>query len=440
MYLHCDYCYLIWKLEIFIVRISKEKGNGMVAVKEDTWWDKGMYWVLLLLAFASNLSTGATSCALGVGALLMIIQGIKTRQLPKIDKGLGRVILMYLLLWCIVAAHSTEPLKSFGDVWATTYRFLPLFFAMIYIKKPEQLKGFFIAFACSVLINDVHVFQQMIMKPGLRPTGFNNTATFLASHMLMAIPMMFLAAKQRFFSMKLRWGMLAIGFLSILVLLVSETRGGWVAFLVGSVLFILLSKKYRRKALAGMGMLLLFITVVCMAYTPFQQRVISTTDMHHSNNTERILMWQSALGIFRDYPVFGVGQDRFGYYYNTQYISPLAKERSSSGDYQDGHGHPHNNILKMAAEGGVVGLGAYLLLHGYVLYRLVCQYRKERWLELSYALIGILIFVGIQMEGLTDTNINQVPIMREYWLLMGILLAGGGVLEKVKAESGHSKE
>ncbi len=44
-----------------------------------------------------------------------------------------------------------------------------------------------------------------------------------------------------------------------------------------------------------------------------------------------------------------------------------------------------------------------------------------------YGLIGILIFMGIQLEGLTDTNMNQVPIMREYWLLMGTLLAAGGM-------------
>ena len=412
----------------------------MDATKKEAWWDKGMYWMLLLLAAASNLSTGITSCALGIGALLMIIQGAKTRQLPKIDRDLGKAILLYLLLGCIVAAHSTEPSRSFGDVWAITYRFLPLFFAMLYIKKPEQLRGIFIAFACSVLINDVHVFQQMIVKPGIRPTGFNNTATFLASHMLMAIPMLFLAAKQRFFSVRLRRGMLAIGLLSILVLIVSETRGGWVAFLVGSIIFILLSDKYRRRALVGMGTLLVLLAVACMAYAPFQQRVLSTMDPHHSTNTERILMWHSALEIFHDYPVFGVGQDRFGYYYNTQYISPLAKERSLTGDYRDGHGHPHNNILKMAAEGGVVGLAAYLFLHGYILYRLVCQYRKERWMKLSYALIGILIFVGIHIEGMTDTNINQVPIMREYWLLMGILLVGGRIVEKTDAAAGHRGE
>ena len=412
----------------------------MDAMKKEAWWDTGMYWVLLLLAVASNLSTGATSFAIGIGALLMIVQSIKTRQLPKIDKGLGKVILLYLLLWCIVAAHSAEPARSFGDVWATAYRFLPLFFAMIYIRRPEHLKGFFIAFVCSVLINDLYALQQVITKPAYRPTGFNNTATFLASHMLMAIPVALLAARQIFFSKHIRWMMAGIGVLSFAVLVLSETRGGWVAFAVVCIVFALLGKGYRKRALMGMGIIAVLFVISCTVYGPFQTRVMSITDPTHQTNTERILMWRSAVEIVKDYPILGIGQDEFAYYYNAKYISPLAKERGSAENPRDGHGHPHNNILKMASEGGIVGLGAFLILHGYILYRLVCQYRKERWMKLSYALFGILIFVGIQMEGLTDTNINQVPIMREYWLLMGMVLIGGRVLEEGKTENCHSRE
>ena len=53
-------------------------------------------------------------------------------------------------------------------------------------------------------------------------------------------------------------------------------------------------------------------------------------------------------------------------------------------------------------------------------------YRKEKAMaKLSYRMIGLLIMIGIQVEGLTDTNLTQVPIMREFWFLMGLLFAAG---------------
>ena len=122
--------------------------------------------------------------------------------------------------------------------------------------------------------------------------------------------------------------------------------------------------------------------------------------------------------------MFGVGQDQFARVYNTEYISPLARERTQDGNPLHGLGHPHNNVLKTASEGGILGLLAFFTLFGYLLYRLYKGYKAEQnGPELSPALMGILIWVGLQAAGLTDTNITQVPIMREFWLLMGTLLA-----------------
>ena len=136
---------------------------------------------------------------------------------------------------------------------------------------------------------------------------------------------------------------------------------------------------------------------------------------------QRIYMWESSVEIIKDYPIFGIGQDQFVKAYNLTYILPEAVH-SNDGNPLHGYGHPHNNVFKIATEGGIVGLSAFFMLYGYIFLRLWKQYKEERTkLLVSYAMVGILIWLGIQIEGLTDTNINQVPIMREYWLLMGML-------------------
>lgn len=89
----------------------------------------------------------------------------------------------------------------------------------------------------------------------------------------------------------------------------------------------------------------------------------------------------------------------------------------------------------------MIGLCSYIMLHGYVLYRLVKLYQAEQSLKrsvntVSYGMIGILILIGLQLAGIFNNNMAQVSVVREYWLLMGLLLAGGKLklLEAGKVE------
>lgn len=74
----------------------------------------------------------------------------------------------------------------------------------------------------------------------------------------------------------------------------------------------------------------------------------------------------------------------------------------------------------------MIGIAAFIMLYGFFAYKFWMLYRKEKAMaKLSYGMIGLLIMIGIQAEGLTDTNLTQVPIMREFWFLMGLLFASG---------------
>ena len=89
-----------------------------------------------------------------------------------------------------------------------------------------------------------------------------------------------------------------------------------------------------------------------------------------------------------------------------------------------------SSFSKILLETGPVGLFSFLLLQVYILYRLVRLYQAEKSIShsvntASYGMIGIWILAGIHLEGMLESSILQVSIMREYWLLMGLLLAAG---------------
>ena len=394
-------------------------------------YDRCMFGVLLLLAAASNTSTGGASIGICLGALVMLAQGIRKRSLPGMDKGIGIVIGIYILLWAIASCFSLDPAHSFRELWATAYRFLPLCFAMMYLRERWQLRWLWLAFALSVFVEETKALWQYAtfqdLGWGHRPTGFNHSPTFLASHMLMAIPVLFFAAGRDCMKPKERGFLLLTALVAVLVLILSGTRGGWLAFLGTAVLYAVCDKTYRKKAAVAVVSLLVALCLAALGSPSFQTRMLTMTDPSYQSNSERLLMWQSAAEIIRDYPLTGVGMDEFGLAYNTKYISPLAKERAESPEkYWTGHGHPHNNFLKMFSEGGILGLGAFLLLHGYFLWRYCRIWRQERH-AFPYGLMGVLVLSALMLEGMTDTNMNQVPIMREYWLLSGIVFAASGM-------------
>ena len=391
--------------------------------------ERGMYGVLLLLAFASNISTGATSFAICVGAILMILQGIVRKQWPIVDRRLFQVVLVYCIAQCLIAAFSLEPRISFHDAWATTYRFLPLFFALIYIRTERQVWQLCLVFLLSLLIDVAAGGYQYVILHEVRVNGLNNAPTLYSSFMLMGIGMAIFLVQAREAAFQLR----CLAFLALLgavwMLLASGARGAWLA--MGGMLLLLLCAAGRRhkKLLAGVLVSLVCFGGLMYVFASAVWRPYSTVD-------ERLCMWKSALHIAADYPVLGAGQDEFGRLYNTKYILPEAKERAKTDDPRSGHGHPHNNLMKIASEGGIVGILAYFFLHGYIFYQLFCQYREEKEARLPFfALAGFLVFGGLHMEGFSDTNINQVPIMREYWLLMGIVLAAGKVFQNRRNSS-----
>lgn len=387
-------------------------------------WNNLMYWDLMLLALVVNVSTGVSSVAIGLGVLIVLLQFFFTKEIPHFDKGIGKVFVLYFALQMFIAALSLDPGESFRMLRGEFHRFFILFFALMYLKDKQQIGNVLLAFVFSVFLNDTAaVWQgaQAEFKSGYFVKGFNNTHTFLASQCLVGLPAALFAA---FYSYTEKWKKyfsLLTAVLTVAVIFISGTRGAWVALAVFTVVFILLAR-VNLKMIAASLVVLAVMTAGAVAFIPWaHHRAITITDIRHKSNTERLLMWQSALDMFKDYPVHGVGQDVFGYLYNTKYISPLAVERAPEGHPEKGHGHPHNYILKITSEGGIIGLSAFLIFYGYLVYRLWMMYRKEYGKEIiPCGMAGLLLFVGILAEGMTDTNMNQVPIMRAYWLFMGI--------------------
>jgi putative inorganic carbon (HCO3(-)) transporter len=102
---------------------------------------------------------------------------------------------------------------------------------------------------------------------------------------------------------------------------------------------------------------------------------------------ERMAHWQAAIGMFTDHPWLGVGIGNYA----------VAYPQYAVGRWRDPLGHAHNYYLNIAAEAGIIGLGAYLLLFGAcfaVAWRTI-QRTQGYWRAVALGGLGILVHLSV---------------------------------------------
>ena len=131
-------------------------------------------------------------------------------------------------------------------------------------------------------------------------------------------------------------------------LLLSFTRGVWLALLVCAVYLIW---NWKRKVLWALPVLI----VVLAALSPgaARRRIAS---INPAANPARLLMWETGWNMIRAHPWLGVGPERVGPRFE-DFMPPLEGERPDA--YYD---HLHNIYIHYAAERGVLAALALLWL------------------------------------------------------------------------------
>ncbi len=164
----------------------------------------------------------------------------------------------------------------------------------------------------------------------------------------------------------LRIALAAAAGLISLGLLVSWSRGGWLAFAAAIAVVVLAHTRRAAPAvliLAGLAALIFALSgAAALLPASIASRLgelreyaglvdVARTEVTDANFSviERIAHWQAALGMWRDHLWLGVGAGNFAVVYD-DYNLPR---------WYEALGHAHNVYLNFAAEAGLLGLLAY---------------------------------------------------------------------------------
>lgn len=191
---------------------------------------------------------------------------------------------------------------------------------------------------------------------------------------------------------------------ALFCMLLTFSRGAWLGLAV-SILIIFIFKKEKAY------MLSLFAGAALLAL-PEYDAVIARTNMEFlaadTSGIFRLHLWDTAVKIFSDNPLWGAGIGSYGHLLQAQYGYYIS--------------HAHNFYLQMLAETGIIGLTAflgYLCITMYVSYRLYRSSRSRR--ARSLALGTMAGFVGLLVHGSVDSTLYLPQLSIFIWLQMAVL-------------------
>ncbi len=386
--------------------------------------------VLLILAAAMPLSIAVANVALGVAVLLLVRRLLVERgTFRRLRGGITLPLLLYLAVYLFATFVTRYPVHIAGfieDKWVVMCYLV----ALGLVENGRCARELMVTQIIAGSLGAVYaVFQSAvgydyIRGKELETVGSGHIALGTFSHHL------------TFGGVALVVFLLALGWL---VFAPGAIRKGWkiaATLITGAGLFV----SYARSAVVGLtaagGVIILAarsrirnrlliggIAVMLAAFLllpGFSHRFVKAVGGGEQNESPRLRLWLTAVAIIKDHPVLGVGQSNFGFLFD-RYKVP--------GHY-DNWDHPHNDMLSVAVDGGLVTLVLFLFIWSAFFRKCAAGLHDpslgadERWI----LQVGMAIGAGILVAGLFQNYLTDAEVANLVWFNVGLSMrvADGG--------------
>jgi O-antigen ligase len=331
-------------------------------------------WLLVaLLPFGRSAELGTFLCI--VGFLLA------WRRKPALLRGDAGMRVLLLLLACYIGAALVSAFTAVmpGKSWSTVLallRYIPLgAYACYVMRGKSRLHGFYVAVAAVVAFWVLDAWMQMLTGWSLRGHAeperisgiFGADDPKLGPTLAVLSPFALWVAKERW----QRRGLLMALLLLLGPVILSGSRAAWICFGLVGLVFIWREAgsplRFVAACVIAAVVLLAAGGIAWKTSTRFDARMQRTLavlggseqDINEAT-TGRLDIWRNSLAMIAARPVTGVGVRDFRYAY--PHFAPANDHFLVQENCGDGVGacHPHQIVLEILAETGVMGLLIWL--------------------------------------------------------------------------------
>ncbi|HEX5131739.1 MAG TPA: O-antigen ligase family protein [Candidatus Krumholzibacteria bacterium] len=202
--------------------------------------------------------------------------------------------------------------------------------------------------------------------------------------------------------------------LQFVALLLTVTRGAWLALFAGAAVLCLLLR--RREIIIGTAVALVALLAFSFAFSRDQGRSVAVSEIATApadrNVATRLVLWDISWELFREHPVFGVGMGDYSIEADKHLRARKVRTTVDT----------HNVFLHVLATRGLFGFIPFVI-YFVVLFRSLGGVFKRAGpasIERYYAAGAIAALVAVLAGALTENNIDDSEVHIVLMFLVGL--------------------
>ena len=357
-------------------------------------------WSLIGIVAAMQLSIFAAQLMLAIASLAWLISHVSRGERLEAPRFFWPLA-VYAMLTLASAGFSIDPEVSFTDCKQLVLLMLvPITYDLARGARANSVLSIILTIgAASAFVGIVQYAVLNFDGLGRRPQGtLSHWMTYSGTLMLVICAA---TARLLYGTSGRLWAAFIMPAL-LVALSLTLTRGAWVGVAVG-VALLLLSKDFRLLALIP----IVIVGTVLLAPDTIKERFWSIIDPKDLTGRDRIAMLEAGAAIVKDYPLMGVGPDQIERVYPRYRVPDAVKPTNP---------HLHNVPMQIAAERGLLALGAWIWFVIAVFLGLFTLVRKSRNKSLAAAALGAM--AAMLAAGLTEYNFGD----SEFLMLLLVII------------------
>ncbi len=353
---------------------------------------------------------------------------IKAVSVPGYKWRFGRVGagIILMLIFLFAASLFSCSRNSSLMVWAMYFVFMMFFFTVINCTRTkEQLYTLFVCFSVSSLgvaaygilqylfgwtTENAWIDETMFAGETMRVYSTLGNPNVLGEYLLLALPLCVVLMIDIKRNNIFKWFFLCTFGVLAVCLILTQSRGCWLGFILGAVLFI----SFWNGKLWGLALLALCV-LPWIVPESIMSRLASIGNMSDSSTSYRVFIWFGVMDMLKTFWIggIGMGEGAFHIVYPKYSYSAIVAP------------HSHNVYLQLAVEGGLPTLIVFISVMFMFIRRLgeVYSLTKRGSTENTAALGLIAGTAAFLLQSLFDYTFYNYRVMALFFMFVGMGIA-----------------
>jgi len=404
--------------------------------------------IVLFISFTSFAFKGARDVVtvLSIAALFYLFlkqYGLKYSEYPAVPMEVSYFFLLLIVTLITSTLFSTSTGQSLASLLHTIIFFMICYLFYSLIRDKNKIYIYIFGIIIAVLIIDISIYSDFIkagfafhLNNGIlaRFAGVYSNPNvvgltlFIASCFILA-----LFYVERFKSRRSKFFLGVLLLNSAAAFIITDSRAAGIALLIGFIFILsILNRKILRRVLLFGLPILLFLFLI----PPIQNAIFILLRVDEGS---RLHLWGEGLRMFSDHFLTGVGPGMYGHFYVSYTSSFYIMLAEKLQQLYRGVPNPHNFIIAMAAENGIMGMITAIsmfALYFFFAFKCIKGYKN---IDRDYYVLSVVIF-GIGLGVLENSFFEVMGIMSygfithdlPFWLTYIILIFMYQRLKKIK--------